>query len=79
MRRHRKRVLARPVKPESREPKTDRDWLRLMHKVIARAEKLGDPRVPAFRTAINQGRAAQVLKRLRVICDNDILRVFPDK
>lgn len=79
MARNRKRVLTRPVKPASREPKTEREWLRLMHKVIAQAEKLDDPRVTAFRLAINQGRAAQVLKRLRIICDNDILRVFPDK
>jgi hypothetical protein len=52
--------------------------MRLMRKVIQRAEKMQDKRLPALKRAINEGRTAQVLKRMRIICDNDILRVFPD-
>jgi len=78
MKRHRNRVVNRPITKTSREPKNDREWMRLMRQVIARAEQVGDPRVPALRLAINQGKVARTLKRMRIICETDIQRVFLD-
>lgn len=77
MRKSRNRQVNRPTKPK-REPTTSREWQKLMLKVIERATKLKDPRVQALKNAISEARTAQVLKRMRIICDNDILREFPD-
>jgi hypothetical protein len=76
-RQHRNRQVNPPTKPP-REPQTDREWQRLMTKVIKRATEMKDPRVAALKRAVTEARTAQTLKRMRIICDNDILREFPD-
>jgi len=77
MRNQRNRRVKPPTTPK-REPTTERAWQRLMLKVIARAEQLKDPLAQTLKLAVSQGRQARTLKRMRIICDNDILRVFPD-
>lgn len=76
-RQHRNRQVNVPTNPK-REPQTEREWRKLMMKVIARAEKVGDHRVGKLKEAITQGKVTTMLKRMRIICDNDISRVFPD-
>lgn len=80
MRGHRiRRTNKAPTKKSAREPATEQAWRALMQKVIRRAERLKDKRLPALKRAISDGKTVALLKRMRIICDNDILRVFPDQ
>jgi len=65
-------------KPKPREPDTPQGWVRLMRRVLARAKKLRDRRVPGLEEAVRKGQIRQALKRMSIICEPDILREFPD-
>lgn len=54
-------------------------WEALMHKAIARAKIVGDPRLKPLETAMAQGKAMQALKRFGIIGEADIEREFPKK
>lgn len=53
------------------------DWDRLMRQAITRAERMGDPRLLALKTAVAQGKTVVVLKRMGIIGENDLQREFP--
>lgn len=51
------------------------EWDRLMRKVIARAEAVGDKRrLRQLRQALQQGKSSQCLKRMSIISEADIDR-----
>jgi hypothetical protein len=59
-------------------PKTPHEWDNLMRKVMARAAEVQDRRLQGLQGVISRGETAKFLKRLGIICENDILREFPD-
>ncbi len=70
----RTRILGQPLEAPSRSPI---EWERLLKRALEQAEKAQDRRVGALRAALSQGRAAEVLKRMGIIGENDIDREFP--
>jgi len=70
--------LLKPKTQVSRAPTTPQEWDNLMRKVIARATAMGDRRLQGLRGLISQGKSAKHLKMLGIVCENDILREFPD-
>lgn len=59
-------------------PKTPHEWDNLMRKVQARAALVQDRRLQGLQGVISRGETARFLRRLGIICENDILREFPD-
>jgi len=68
------RLLNPPAKKTAATPV---DWDRLMRLALVQAEKTGDPRTALLRNAASQGQAAQALKRMGIIGENDLQREFP--
>lgn len=68
----------RLLQPQARKTiATPVDWDRLMQRVVARAEAVGDSRASMLRNLASQGQTAQALKRMGIIGENDIQREFP--
>jgi len=59
-------------------PKTPHEWDGLMRKVMARAVQVQDRRLQGLQGVISRGETAKFLKKMGIICENDILREFPD-
>jgi hypothetical protein len=59
-------------------PKTPHEWDALMRKVMARAAQVQDRRLQGLQGVISRGETAKFLKKMGIICENDILREFPD-
>lgn len=73
------RILKPRVKPSpTKAPQSPIEWDRLMKKVIDRATQLKDRRLAGLQGVIQQGRSAVFLRKMGIICENDILREFPD-
>jgi hypothetical protein len=51
----------------------------LIQKVIAQAVLTEDPRLSILRKAHVEAKAEEVLRRMSIICENDIQREFPSK
>jgi hypothetical protein len=74
------RILKSRVQPSTNKtPKTHHEWDNLMRKVIARAKEQQDRRLEGLQGVIPKGQSAKFLKKLGIICENDILREFPDR
>ena len=58
-------------------PKGPMDWDRLLRQAIERADLTKDTRAIALRNALAQGRAAEILKKMGIIGENDLNREFP--
>ncbi len=55
------------------------NWDRLIRQAISRAELIGDARAQGLKVALSQGKAAETLKRMGIIGENDLLREFPSR
>jgi len=64
-----------PTKPLG--PKTTHQWAQLMRSVLARAETVKHPIVNGLREAQAKGKTEEFLRRLGIICQQDIEREFP--
>jgi len=62
---------------DQRAPSSPIDWQRLMQIVLTRAEALQDRRLAMLKAAIPTGKTEATLRRMGIICENDILREFP--
>ena len=69
------RLLSQP-KARTVTPRSRIEWNVLMRKVIARAESLEDPRVSSLKLSLSRGESEARLRRLGIIQDTDISRVF---
>jgi hypothetical protein len=52
-------------------------WDKLLKSAIARAETKNHPRLQALKSVQGTGKTAEVLKKMGIICEADILREFP--
>ena len=66
-------------KPNVKVASSHEDWRTLMTQAIAQAEKVGDRRAGGMRLALSTGNFQAHLRKLGIICPQDILREFPDK
>ncbi len=72
----RSRLLQKPV--VKRGSLSTLGWASLMRQVIARAETVGDRRVAGLKAALQGGESEALLRKLGIICENDVAREFPD-
>lgn len=73
------RILKPRVQPTGNlTPKTPHEWDALMRRVMARATEVKDRRLQGFQGVISRGETARFLKKMGIICENDIRREFPD-
>jgi len=73
------RILKPRVNPTGNPtPRTPHEWDNLMRRVIARAAQVQDRRLQGLQGVISSGETSKFLKRMGIICENDILREFPD-
>ena len=74
------RILKPRVQPSvNKTPQTHHEWDHLMRRVIARATEQKDRRLAGLQGVISKGQTSKFLRKLGIICDNDILREFPDR
>ena len=73
------RLMKAPEKPKVQAPKTSPEWQRLMMAAIERATETQSRLVPGLRDALAKGQAETFLRRLGIIHQNDIDRLFPRK
>ena len=71
------RLIAVPV-PAKGHPSTPQDWDKLMRRVMARAAYVKDRRLAGMQGIISSGKSQVYLRKMGIICENDILRVFPE-
>jgi len=62
---------------DPKKTQSPQDWDQLARQALQMADLNQDPRAQAIRTAIQQGRTVEMLKRLGIIGDQDIRREFP--
>jgi hypothetical protein len=73
------RLMKAPAKPKIQAPKSVPEWHRLMMMTIERAGAAKSKLVPGLRDALAKGQAEAFLRRLGIIHQNDIDRLFPRK
>jgi hypothetical protein len=71
------RLFNQPPPKPTQAPQTHADWHNLMVKVIEKADRTGDPRVPGLRKALAEGKTEKHLRMLSIIHEGDIHREFP--
>ncbi len=73
------RLMPQPgtLKPVIQAPKTAAEWHKLMMATITRAVEVQHRLVPGLRDALAKGQAESFLRRLGIIHQNDIDRLFP--
>jgi hypothetical protein len=65
------------TKPAIQAPRTDAEWQRLMTTTIERAVAVKSRLLPGLRDAQAKGKAENFLRKLGIIHQNDINRLFP--
>lgn len=69
----------RKAEAQRRSPTTNGGWHRLLLAVLARARVLGDRREKGLAAVLkDRNRIPGVLRKMGIICETDIMRVFPD-
>lgn len=68
---------ANTLKPQIQAPRTDAEWQRLMLATIERATLVKSRLVPGLRDAHVKGKAENFLRKLGIIHQNDLDRLFP--
>jgi hypothetical protein len=53
-------------------------WILLLKKAIAMAQKTKDPRLGVLQQAMRTATAESVLRKMSIICEADLRREFPD-
>jgi hypothetical protein len=71
------RLMKHPSKPPIQAPATHAGWQNLMTATIARAVEVRSKLLPGLRDAQAKGQAERYLRRLGIIHQNDIERLFP--
>ena len=72
------RILKSRVQPSvTKKPVTPREWDDLLRKVMARATQVQDRRLQGLQGVIPKGESQKLLRKLGIVCENDILREFP--
>ena len=70
--------LTKPAaKPKIQPPKTSSEWTNLMRTTIDRAVEAKSRLVPGLRDALAKGQTERFLRRLGIIHQNDLDRLFP--
>lgn len=71
----RTRLAERAKRPVKKGSKSPLEWERFMQKAITQAKTIGDQRrLRLMQKALQEGRSAQCLKRMSIICEADIQR-----
>jgi len=73
------RLMKATKKPVIQAPKTAGEWSRLMMTALARATEAKSKLLPALRDAQAKGQTEKFLRRLGIIHQNDIDRLFSPK
>lgn len=73
------RLMKAPPKPKIQAPKTQNDWRKLMQVVIARATEVQHRLLPGLRDAQVKDQSEPFLRKLGIIHQNDIERLFTKK
>lgn len=71
------RLMKAPPKAKIQAPKTAIEWHKLMIATIARAGEVKSKLLPGLRDAMAKGKAENFLRKLGIIHQNDIDRLFP--
>lgn len=71
------RLMNATPKPKIQAPATHAGWQNLMVSAIARAVEVRSKLLPGLRDAQAKGQAERYLRRLGIIHQNDIDRLFP--
>lgn len=67
------------TKKARKAPMKQTEWVRLMQRTIAQADKIGDRRAYGLRKALADGKTEPMLRRLGIISEADLRREFPEK
>jgi hypothetical protein len=70
------RMMKTAPKPKIQAPKTPIEWQRLMTATLARATENKSKLLPGLRDALAKGQVESFLRRLGIIHQNDIDRLF---
>jgi hypothetical protein len=73
------RLMKAPAKPKIQAPKSAPEWQRLMMTAIDRASAANSRLVTGLRDALAKGQSEKFLRKLGIIHQNDIDRLFPRK
>lgn len=65
--------------PKANPPKNSKDWKDLIKNAIERAERTNDRRVAGLRRALVAGNVESHLRKLGIICPEDLQREFPEE
>jgi len=60
-------------------PLKQTEWVHLIQRAIAQADKNGDRRAYGLRKALADGKTEPTLRRLGIISEADLRREFPEK
>jgi hypothetical protein len=71
------RLMNAPTKPKIQAPQTQNDWRKLMQVVITRASEVQHRLLPGLLDAQVKGQTESFLRKLGIIHQNDIERLFP--
>jgi len=68
-----------PPKTAIKTPQNYSEWHSFLVKVIERAARQEDRRLPGLRKALVEGNAEKYLRMMGIISTTDVLREFPEK
>lgn len=71
------RLMKNAPKPAIQAPKTAAEWQHLMTATLSRATETQSKLLPGLRDAHAKGRSETYLRRLGIIHQNDLDRLFP--